>query len=151
MKTDNYLVTSSTIMLKYINETKTRVYELNREFIVYENMSDIIFNSCEFYGSTYNGRLDFSKSVLNLNIKLPIIIEENKKIIFFPTRAIYNEECIWISNNNLNKIEKENENCVIYFKNGKKYRINISCDIINRQIFNCLKIEKLLKTRHENV
>ena len=42
---------------------------------------DIIFNSCEFYGSTYNGRLDFSKSVLNLNIKLPIIIDIIQNIL----------------------------------------------------------------------
>lgn len=151
MKVDNYLINSSTIMLKYVSENKTRVYELNRDFIVYESMTDIVFNSCEFYGSSYNGRLEYSKSVLNLNIKLPIVIEENKKIIFFPTRAIYNDECIWISSNNLIKIEKENDNCIVNFKNGKKYIIKISCDIINRQIFNCLRLEKILKSRLENV
>lgn len=151
MKNDSYLITSSTLMLKYINENKTRVYEKNKDFIVSENISEIIFNSCEFYGSNYVGRLCFSKSILNLKIKVPIVIEDNKKIIFFPTRAIYNKECIWISYNNLEKVEKDVDDSLVHFYNGKSYKIMISSDIINRQFYNCLKLEKLLKIRQENV
>ena len=137
-------------MLKYIDEKKTKVYELNSDFVVLENMSQIIFNSCEFYGSNYIGRLYFSRSILNLKIKLPIIIEDNKKIIFFPTRAINNNECIWISYNNLKKIMKTQDGSIVYFSNDKNFKIKISSDILDRQFFNCLKLEKLLKSRQEN-
>lgn len=137
-------------MLKYIAENKTKVYELNSDFVVSENMSQIIFNSCEFYGSNYIGRLYFSRSILNLKIKLPIIIEDNKKIIFFPTRAINNDECIWISYNNLKKIMKTQDGSIIYFNNDKNFKIKISSDILDRQFFNCLKLEKMLKARQEN-
>ena len=151
MKSDNYLITSSTLMLKYINNKKTKIYEANKEFIVSENMSEIIFNSCQFYGSSYNGRLYFSKSILNLKIKVPIIIEDYRNIIFFPTRSIDNKDCIWISYNHLEKITKENDSTIVFFDNNKRYKIDISSDIINRQFYNCLKLEKLLESRLRKV
>lgn len=149
---DEYEINSSTLMLEYYDENKTKVYEFDREFVVNDSLFNIISNSCNFYGSTYDGRLASSKKILNTNIKLPVVVEDIKKIIFFPTRATYRHGSRWISFNNLDRIERVRKNSSltrICFCNNKAYDIEISYDIVYRQLFNCLTLEKTLLLRQE--
>jgi len=149
---DEYEITSSTLMLEYYDENKTKVYEFDKEFVVNDSLFNIISNSCNFYGSTYEGRLEASKKILNTNIKLPVVVEDLKKIIFFPTRATYRLGSRWISFNNLDRIEHVGRNSSLTrlcFCNGKMYDIEISYEIIHRQLFNCLTLEKTLLIRQE--
>ena len=89
---------------------------------------------------------------MGTNIKVPIVIEDLKKIIYFPIRATYTTGNRWISFNNLDKIEKVSKNSPytrLYFCNGSTYDVEISYEIIQRQLFNCLKLEKTLLLRQE--
>ena len=45
---------------------------------------------------------------------------------------------------------KTQDGSIIYFNNDKNFKIKISSDILDRQFFNCLKLEKMLKSRQEN-
>ena len=149
---DEYEITSSTLMLEYFDENKTKIYEFNNDFIVNQNILTIIENSCSFYGSTLDGRIEASKKILNTNIKVPIVVEDVKKIIFFPTKASYRTGCKWISFSNIDKIEKvykSNNLTRIYFCNGMTQDINISYEIIYRQFYNCMLLEKTLLLRQE--
>lgn len=149
---DEYEITSSTLMLEYFDENKTKIYEFNNDFIVNQNILTIIENSCSFYGSTFEGRVNASKKILNTNIKLPIVIEDVKKIIFFPTKASYRVGCNWLSFNNIDRIEKvaKNSNLTrVYFCNGLVNDINVSYEIIYRQFYNCMLLEKTLLLRQE--
>lgn len=149
---DEYEITSSTLMLEYYDEEKTKIYEFDKEFIVNDSLFNIISNSCNFYGSTYDGRVEASKKILNTNIKVPIVVEDLKKIIFFPTKAIYKTGSRWISFNNLDRIEhvgRNNSLTRLCFCNGKMYDIENSYEIIHRQLFNCLTLEKTLLIRQE--
>ena len=47
---DEYEITSSTLMLEYYDEEKTKIYEFDKEFIVNDSLFNIISNSCNFYG-----------------------------------------------------------------------------------------------------
>lgn len=148
----DYEINSSTIMLEYCNENETKVYEFDKDFIVNDNLYNIVSNSCEFYGSTFKGRNEASKKILGTNIKVPIVIEDLKKIIYFPIRATYTTGNRWISFNNLDRIEKVSKNSSftrLYFCNGSTYDVEISYEIIQRQLFNCLKLEKILLLRQE--
>jgi len=150
---DEYEITSSTLMLEYYDENKTRVYEFNEDFIVNQNILEIVENSCYFYGSTLEGRTEASKKILNTKVKVPIVVEDMKKIIFFPTKATYRSGCNWLSFNNIDKIERVNKNnskVRIFFCNGLSYDFNISYDIVHRQLYNCLLLEKTLILRQEN-
>ncbi len=144
-----YEITSSTLMLEYYNETSTKVYEVDREFVVKQTMKNIIFNSCNFYGCTYDGRIQASRKILNTNIKIPVVVEDIKKIIFFPTKAAYKDGSRWIAFNNLDKIEKNGSQTKLYFCNGKNYIVDTSYEIIHRQLYNCLTLEKVLLLRQE--
>lgn len=150
---DEYEITSSTLMLEYYDEDKTKVYEFNDEFIVNQNILNIIENSCNFYGSTFDGRVEASKKILSTNIKVPIVVEDVKKIILFPTKASYRVGCKWLAFNNIDKIEKINNKTNltrVYFCNGSFQDLKISYEIIYRQFYNCMLLEKTLLMRQEN-
>lgn len=149
---DEYEITSSTLMLESFDDNKTKVYEFNGDFIVNQNVLEIVENSCNFYGCTFEGRVEASKKILNTNIKLPIVVEDVKKILFFPTKASYRLGCKWLSYNNIDKIEKigKSSNATrIYFCNGLVTEIKVSYEIIYRQIYNCMLLEKTLLLRQE--
>ena len=150
---DEYEITSSTLLLEYYDTNKTKVYELTDEFIVEQNILNIVENSCNFYGSSLEGRISASKKILGTNIKLPVVIEDVKKIIFFPTRANYQINCKWLSFNNIDRIEKIGKNnklTRVFFCNGKYIDVKISYEIIYRQFYNCLLLEKTLLLRQES-
>lgn len=150
---DEYEITSSTLMLEYYDEEKTKVYEFSESFIVNQNILNIIENSCNFYGSTFDGRVEASKKILSTNIKVPIVVEDVKKIIFFPTKASYRVGCKWLAFNNIDKIEKINNKSNltrVYFCDGSFQDLKISYEIIYRQFYNCMLLEKTLLIRQEN-
>ena len=76
-----YEINSSTLMLEYCSEFDTKVYEFNDEFIINQNILTIMENSCSFYGSSLDGRTQASKNILHTNIKVPVVVEDLKKII----------------------------------------------------------------------
>ena len=65
--------------------------------------------------------------MIGTSIKAPVIIEESKNIIFFPTSSPRNNICNWISYNNLIKYEKiDNNYTKLYFSCGFIFDIDIS-------------------------
>lgn len=150
---DEYEINSSTLMLEYVDENSTKIYEFSDEFIVNQNILNIVENSCNFYGCSFEGRVYASKKILNTNIKLPIVVEDLKKIIFFPTKASYRIGCKWLAYNNIDKIErvgKSNKLTRIYFCNGLVNDVKVSYEIIYRQMYNCMMLEKTLLLRQES-
>ena len=82
---ENYEINSGTLAVIPIDEYTSKVIELDNEYIVNKPCFEIIDDSCNYYGSTYQGRYEGTKNMIGMNYKLPIIIEESKNIIFFPT------------------------------------------------------------------
>ena len=68
----DYEITSSTIMLEYYSENETKVYEFDKDFIVKDSLYNIVSNSCEFYGSSFNGRNEASKQFWVLILKFQL-------------------------------------------------------------------------------
>ena len=96
----------------------------------------VLEHSCEYFGSSYEGRKEGTKKLLGITHKSPIIVEESRKIIFFPTTSPEKEECIWI---NLEKISKyykiDNKKSCIEFKNGDKIEFDISYGSLSFKFF----------------
>lgn len=147
---NEYLITTSTIMVKSLDNDNSMIYDFAGEYVSKMDINSIIESSCNFYGSSYDGRIKWSKEVLNTKIKLPVVIEESKNIIFFPTRSISNNDCIWLSYNNIVKFEKNGNSTNVFFNDNRVYCIDVSYDIIDRQIYNCLRLEKILLNRRNN-
>ena len=143
----NYEINTETLALIYIKENITKVIEISSSFNINNNILDIVDHSCKFFGSSYLGRIEGSKNLIGMNYKLPIIIEESREIIFFPTTASKNSGCMWISLNHMEKYNKDSKNSVIKFKNNVSLKLNISFGSLENQIHRANTLLLNLKRR----
>ena len=104
-----YEINKNTQVLLPISETKSKVIEKDNEYIVNNSVFKIIEHSCEYFGSTYEGRKNGTKKLLGISYKSPIIIEDYNNLIFFPTTSPESEECIWIN--------REVNSCYCFYTN----------------------------------
>ncbi len=144
---DTYEVTSATYAVLAINETLSRVIEREKEFIINKSTIDIIEDSCKYYGCTYEGRCEGTKNLLNYSYKLPIMIEESKSLIFFPTASPKYAKCSWISLHEIDKFYKLGENTKILFKNGYNLVIDCSFETIENQLMRATRLDCVMKER----
>ena len=138
-----YEINSDTIAIVPIDENISKIYEKEEEYVVYKNSNKIIEDNCKFYGSSYKGRCAGTKYLTGIKSKYPIIIEESRNIIFFPTSSIRNNENIWISLNNIKSYNKNDLGSKIIFENNKKLDLDISIYSLDNQYCraNLLKVK----------
>jgi competence protein ComK len=139
---EEYEVNDETLAIIAKNANTAMIYENNAHFCIKEIPNEIMEESCEYFGSTFNGRQLGTTKLIGITHKVPIIIEESKNIIFFPTSSPRLSDCSWISLNNIKTVSKTNDQkgCIITFKNGKEIKINTSYNIINNQILRASKL-----------
>ncbi len=128
-----YEINDSTQAIIPINNSKSMIYEEDCEYEVANSSNKIIKYNCNFYGSSYIGRCEGTKSLTGIKSKFPIIIEETRRIIFFPTSSTRNQQSMWISLNHIKDIICENNQTYILFKNGKKLSTSISVYSLKNQ------------------
>lgn len=143
---ENYEINEKTLaIIPYKN--KSMVYEEDEAFVVDKNSFAIMENSCEYFGSSLQGRQKGTTNLTGITHKVPIIIEESKDIIFFPTASPKSKECAWISLNNLDKYEKANDKIKLKFNNNKELFLNISYGILDNQVLRASRLESTLRKR----
>ena len=144
----NYEINNDTLLLLPINDKKTKIIEQENEYEIDENINKIMEHSCEYFGSSYEGRKEGTKKLLGITHKSPIIVEESRRIIFFPTASVDNSKCIWI---NLEKIDKyfkvDNKNSAVKLKNGNIIDLNISYGSLTNQILRASRLKYVLEER----
>ncbi len=144
---ESYEVNSDTLAIIPINANETRIIEKDSDFIVNSSSMKIIDDGCRFFGSTYNGRMEGTKSMIGINYKAPIILEETMPMIFFPTISPRLEACSWISFKEISKCIKEDKTSIIVFKNGTKLSVNLSYKILQNQILRSSYLDSTLMSR----
>ena len=126
------------------------VLEDDYKYEVNKTPLEILDYSCKYFGSSYPGRKDGSKNILNSSYKLPILIEDTKNIIFFPTSSPLDDECTWISLSNIKDYRKVGNNKTeILFKNNKVITVNISYYSFNNQVMRASRLESIIRNRKE--
>ena len=147
---DNYEINSFTIVLIPIGDNKTKVIEENNIFIVNKSPINIIERSCRYFGSSYLGRHIGTKNLIGISHKSPIIIEESKNIIYFPTTSPRLKECIWISLRHIKDYKNNNGKSLILFENGQTLEINMSYGSFDNQYLRATKLDLILRKRISN-
>ncbi len=144
----NYEITYDTQLIIPIKDTNAKIVESEDVYLVKNTPMEILEHSCEYFGSSYEGRKEGTKKLLGITHKSPIIIEESRKIIFFPTTSPDNYNCIWI---NLEKIDKyfkiEKKKSAIKFKNGDIMHFDISYGSLSNQILRATRLKYILEER----
>lgn len=143
----NYEINVETLAILPYGENKSKIIEKNRELIINCLPIKIIDESCKFFGSSYDGRFNGTKSMLGISHKAPVIIEESKMIIFFPTASPRLFNCSWLSLNNIECYLKSDVNTIIKFNCGKTLELELSYGIIDNQILRATRLESILSRR----
>ena len=146
---EKYEINEETLAIMPISKEKVRVYEIDNSFIVNQNIQKIMEDSCKYFGSSYEGRKKGTKDMIGVTYKAPIIIEESKEIIFFPTSSSRYNNPVWISLNHIKRYYKKGQLIVIEFQSGEKIELNISYGIIDNQILRATRLESVLRGRKD--
>ena len=143
----DYMINSNTLAIIPISETKSKIYENNNVIIVEKSAIKIVSDNCEYYGSSYEGRRKGTVDLIGVTHKSPIVIEESKSLIFFPTCSPRLSECGWISLNNLDNFAPYDNNSVLRFQTNLTLQLAVSTKIINNQVLRATRLESVLKRR----
>ncbi len=144
---NNYEINEDTYVVLAEEIGKTKIIEKDNEYTINEDAYKVMDESCKYYGSSYKGRIEASKKLLDCSYKLPIIVEESSALIFFPIKSSLLQDCCWINLNSIKSVEKNGNKCNITLINGKKLLIDISKLSIENQIYRSSKLESIIYKR----
>lgn len=144
---EEYEINSQTLAIVPIDNKVSKVYEEETEYIVNKSANSIIKENCEFYGSSYEGRCIGTKNLTGIKTKYPIIIEESRNIIFFPTSSTRNKQSTWIALNKIKDINEYKSNSQVEFKNKEKIDLDISVYSLENQIVRATMLKSKLYER----
>ena len=141
---DNYEINSSTLAIIPIDNNISKVYEDENEYIINKSSNSIIKENCQYYGSSYKGRCEGTKYLTGIKSKYPIIIEESRNIIFFPTTSSRTQQSSWIALNKIKKHMKKDYISEIQFINQQKLEFDISFYSLDNQICRAIILKSKL-------
>jgi competence protein ComK len=144
---DNYEINNDTLALIPINASSTKIIEKNDDYIISNSVYNIMENSCEYFGSSYDGRKIGSKKILGSTYKTPIVVEETKQLIFFPTESPLNDECCWISLNNIENYSADDNLTKILFFNQRELFVHMRYQNFNNQVLRATRLLTIMKKR----
>jgi len=143
----NYEINDETLAVMSFDEDKSRIIESDDDYVVNEIPYSIMENSCKYFGSSFEGRVLGSKDILGSIYKTPIIVEESKDLIFFPTEALSSPNVAWISYKRIKNVEKYGRRTKVIFDNDESVVVNCPYFSIKNQIFRCNMLETISKNR----
>lgn len=147
MNKEIYEINSKTCALIQENIKTTKIIDDQNEKIIHTPINQIINNNCIYNGSSLKGRLESTKYNLGNKYKLPIVVEETKEIILFPTTSSKSDHCTWISLHNIDSYIDHKTYITVYFKNNQKLDIKISSESFEKQILRATRLLLILKNR----
>lgn len=144
---EEYEINEETLAIIPLKDNKTKVFENDKVYIVNKSAVKVMDESCEFFGSSLDGRQKGTSKLIGVTHKAPIIVEESKEIIFFPTMSPRIDKCSWISLKNIDKIFRKNDKSYILFKNNIELECDVSYGIINNQLLRATRLESVIRNR----
>lgn len=144
---ESYEINKDTVALVPKDEKHTIVYEIDNSFVVDKPAIKIVEESCEYFGSSLEGRQIGTSKLVGFTHKVPVIIEESFNLIFFPTLSPRNENCSWLAYEHIFKPDRFRDKTIVELKNGKKIIIDVSTPIIHNQMYRCSRLKETLNLR----
>lgn len=142
---DFYEINNETIALVPLDLYRTKIYETDKILYLNIPVMKIIKDSCNSFGSSYEGRHAGTKKLIGISHKSPIIIEESRNIIYFPTTSPKLDNCCWLSLKHIKKYEKSHRKTSILFENGQKIEVDVSIGSFDNQYLHAMKLDMALR------
>lgn len=143
----NYEINNETMALIPLSKGKVKVLEYDEEFILDTNATQIMEDSCQYFGSSLEGRRKGTEVMIGVSYKAPIIVEETFELIFFPLSSSRYHDTPWISLKYVDKYYKEGKNVVLEFLNGRKILLDVTFGIFDNQLLRATRLESALRGR----
>ena len=141
-----YEINKGTLAVVPNAEIGSLVYEDDERYVINQTPFSIMEDSCMYFGSTYEGRKQGAKKILNAEYKIPIVVEDSNNLIVFPTTSPYSDDCCWISLKRVKNIEKiDANNTKIIFDNNKEIIIDCSFRSLENQISRASRLDIILR------
>lgn len=145
MKT--YEISNETLAIIPIDNFCSKVIEKDSNFVIEKTPMQIIEDSCSFFGSSYTGRATGTKKLIGVSHKAPIIVEESREIIFFPTSSPRLYECCWVSLKNIEHYHKKEKCSAIIFNSGFLLELDMSYGSLDNQVLRATRLESVIRFR----
>ncbi len=144
---NEYEVNSKTLAIVSLSSQKSKIYEDSNIFVVNKSATKIMEDSCQFFGSSLLGRQKGTNNLIGVTHKAPIIVEESREIIFFPTLSPRKNSCSWIALKNIASYYDKDQNVYIKFKNNVQLELDISYGVVDNQVLRATRLESVLRNR----
>lgn len=144
----DYEINFNTQTILPLSNGGTKIMENGSPYIMDCNPINVIEHSCEYFGSSYEGRKSGTEKLLGITHKSPIIVEESNRLIIFPTKSPTRSDCIWINLSQVNKYYSvNNHRSAVKFKNGDELELDISIGSLTNQIMRASRLKFVLDER----
>lgn len=152
LNSSNYEVSPKTMAIIAVqNENGTvnsKVMEEHTEYVVHISPTKMIEYACQYFGSSFQGRLDGTRDVCGFTYKAPITINPASGMYFFPTSSPNDKKCSWLSHSHIERIvSAERQLAKVIFKNGKSIVIDASFGSMTNQLYRTAQFRYLLNER----
>ena len=148
MLLDTYEINNETLLIMPVSGNKSKIIEVDGEVIVNKSCLSIIKDSCLYFGSSYEGRRDGVKYATGVEMKVPILIEESRNILFFPISSCVHDDSIWISFKNLVRYFKvDAKSTKLMFNKNKTFVVDVKYNLVDNQYIRCIKLCSILERR----
>lgn len=144
----DYEISDETLVIIPYSSASSKVIEYDTERILNFKPYEVMEYSCEYFGSSLEGRVHGAKKILGSIYKVPLFVDESRNIVFFPTRSPSADDNIWISLNNIDYYKKiSNTKTAIIFKNGLRFVVDLPYCSIDNQVLRATRLENVLNDR----
>jgi competence protein ComK len=129
-------ISENTMMIEPVKDLvyKSKIINIEGEKLSEKSPMKLIREGCLEGGSTYQGRKEAMKQLLNISQRVPIPIIPERGIYAFPTHSPDNWNNNWIFFFHIKKVVPESINkAKIIFKNGEQITLDISYHSITKQ------------------
>lgn len=136
--------------IKYESNTYSKIVEFEDELISPLKPIDIIKKSCEYFGSSFEGRREGTRQLIDITHKAPITIDPTNSIYFFPTTSPSRLQCIWISHEHVLSHKRAGTgSTLVTFRNKQIYTLPISYASFGNQLQRAALLQTKLMQRLE--
>lgn len=144
----NYEINEGTLAILAKNK-KSLILEDDKKYVVDSLTFDVVDHSCKYFGSSYEGRKEGTKEILHINYKVPIIVDNSRNLIFFPTNSPISDDCSWLSLKSIKSIKEGDFNTTdVIFNNGVSINIPVSKRTMDNQILRASRLDLIMRNRN---
>lgn len=147
-----YIIHQDTMLLKpafsEYNEPLVDIYETSGQLTIAGRSTNVVKESCRYYGSSLAGRQEGTKAVTGYTRQIPVAISPDWDLYLFPIGSPGNITCVWINYRHLEKVDCDGpKHCILHLSNGERVPLDVNGGRINTQLYRTAHFKSKLSRR----